>query len=261
MDLIILSGIVSAFALVVFLPMARFDSRLTLGAGLLFAAYLGLDDLATILPRLSPLLDPFPGRWNWAGKNYSILLALGVIVALGIRRQHVGLTAPGKNVRSSLVAVLLLGLASCLLGFIFQPSAPNLDTLAFQALMPSLAEELAYRGVAPALLLGLYREKETPEGIPWAVVLLTALTFGVWHGLGYGAGSLSFDAMSALFPALGGVAYGWLRFHSGSMVVTACDADHLGRSAASGRLAQEVRAGIPFESIHHSSSLPPDGSL
>lgn len=58
MDLIILSGIISAFALVAFLPMARFNSRLTLGAGLLFEAYLGLDDLATILPRLSPLWTP-----------------------------------------------------------------------------------------------------------------------------------------------------------------------------------------------------------
>lgn len=123
-----------------------------------------------------------------------------MIIALGIRTQHVGLTAPGKNVRSSLGAVLLLGLASCLLGFIFQPSAPNLDTLAFQALMPSLAEELAYRGSAPALLLGLYREKETPEGIPWVVVLLTALTFGVCHGLGYRAGSLKSPPLRTARP-------------------------------------------------------------
>ena len=84
--------------------------------------------------------------------------------------------------------------------------------------MPGLAEELAYRGIAPALLLGLIRGKGCSQGIPWAVVLITALAFGIWHGLSYSNSGFSFDLMSALFPFIGSIAGGWLRFSSGSLL-------------------------------------------
>lgn len=218
MDAIIVSLGVSALAFVAFLLFRFREPRLAMGAGVLFAAYLGLDDLATVLPRLAPVLDLVPGRWNWSGKGYSILLSMGALVALRLERRDIGLAFPGKNLRTSWIAVALLGLVSCGLGFLFQPPPPNLETIAFQALMPGIAEELAYRGIAPAILLGLYRGQREPEGTPWRVVLITALAFGVWHGLDYGSGAFTFDFMSALFPLLGGVAYGWLRFHSGSLL-------------------------------------------
>ncbi len=50
--------------------------------------------------------------------------------------------------------------------------------------------------------------------MPWSVIMITALAFGLWHGFGYSGGSFSFDAMSSLFPFIGGVLYGWLRFHN-----------------------------------------------
>lgn len=219
MNYIVVSAGIAVGAFLFFLLLKYFDRRLTLAAGALFAVYLGLDDFATILPYISSALDPIASRWNWSGKVYSILFACFAVFALRLNPKAVGLTLAQRNLRTSLMAVFVLTLLSTALGFIFRPSSPSFETLAFQALMPGLAEELAYRGVAPALLLGLLRGKPMPQGTPWIVILISALVFGLWHGLGYANASFTFDFMSAAFPFVGGLAYGWLRFHSGSLLL------------------------------------------
>lgn len=219
MDQLASASIFGALCFAVFLCLKGFDRRLTLLTGLTFAIYMALDDLATVLPALAPSLRLFSGSWNWTGKLYSIVLSLIVLAALRMDRQATGLTFAQKNLKSSLVAVTLLVMLSCGIGFIFQPGMPSLETLAFQITMPGIAEEIAYRGIAPALLLGLTHRKSSVVQMPWAVICITGAAFGLWHGLGYSNGALSFDTMSAIFPFVGGIAYGWLRFHSGSLLL------------------------------------------
>jgi membrane protease YdiL (CAAX protease family) len=84
--------------------------------------------------------------------------------------------------------------------------------------MPGLGEELAFRGIAPALLLGLVRGKSAPAQVPWVVVLIAAVPFGAVHGLGYAEGAFSLDLGSALWTFSGGIIYGWLRFSTGSLL-------------------------------------------
>jgi uncharacterized protein len=218
MDAIIFSLSFAAVAFVAFLALKHFDRRLTIVFGLVFSAYLGLDDLATSLPSLSGFFQLTGGDWNWSGKIYSLLLSVVVILALGMKAKAVGLTFAQKNLKASLIALVLFIVWGVSLGQLFSPSAPSGETIAFQALMPGLSEELVYRGIAPAILLGLIRGKDTEPGMPWVVIFITALVFGVWHGLSYSAGGFSFDAMSALFPFIGSIAGGWLRFNSGSLL-------------------------------------------
>jgi membrane protease YdiL (CAAX protease family) len=84
--------------------------------------------------------------------------------------------------------------------------------------MPGLAEELAFRGIAPALLLGLVRGKTAAREIPWAVIVIAAIPFGLIHGLGFSDGAYSFAVEPALWTFTGGIAYGWLRFSTGSLL-------------------------------------------
>lgn len=219
MESLIFSLSFAAICLATFLAFKSFDKRLTFAFGVLFAAYLGLDDLATSLPSIAPSLRLVGGEWNWSGKIYSLLLSIAVILGLRIKAQAVGLTLAQRNTKASLIALFLFAVWGTALGFLFKPEVPSVETIAFQALMPGLAEELAYRGIAPALLLGLIRGKESPPGIPWAVVFITAVTFGVWHGLSYSDAQFSFDPLSALFPFVGSIAGGWLRFSSGSLLL------------------------------------------
>jgi len=218
MNSIISSLTFAVIGLLVYLIFKAFDKRLTLGFGFLFAVYIALDDLATGLPSAFPALRLVEGEWNWSGKIYSLLLSVTVILALRIKPETAGITFRQKNLKASLIALGLFIIWGLSLGLLFGPQPPSLETVAFQASMPGLAEEIVYRGIAPAILLGLIWGKEQPEGIPWTVVLITAIMFGVWHGLGYSNAGFSFDAMSALFPFIGSIAGGWLRFNSGSLL-------------------------------------------
>jgi hypothetical protein len=218
MEALVFSFSFAVIAFLAFLLFKQFDKRLTLVFGCLFAIHLGLDDLATSLPSISSSFRLFDGDWNWSGKIYSVLLSLLVALGLGIKAKAIGFTWEQRNLKTSLIALLLFTVWGLSLGLLFKPSVASAETLAFQALMPGLAEELVYRGIAPAILLGLIRGKEPQHGIPWAVIFITALVFGAWHGLSYSDGAFSFDAMSALFPLVGSIAGGWLRFNSGSLL-------------------------------------------
>ena len=85
--------------------------------------------------------------------------------------------------------------------------------------MPGLAEELVYRGIVPAILFGLIRKRDPKYRIPWVVILATSVAFGIWHGLGYSKGSFSFETMGALFPFIGSIPGGWLRFKTDSLLI------------------------------------------
>lgn len=196
-----------------------FDRRLARSGVVLFAAYLALDDFVTGLPHLVPALDFLPGEWNWSGKVLSLVFAALVIVALRLSPDAVGLRLRQEHARTGAVAVALFVVWGACLGLAFKPGAPDAETLAFQATMPGLAEELAYRGIAPALLLSLWPRRPHVDGIPWGVVLATSVMFGLWHALSYADGRFGFDLMSGLFPFLGSLPGGWLRFRTKSLVV------------------------------------------
>jgi uncharacterized protein len=222
MSLVVGSLLFAVTAFLGFLCLCRLDKRLTILAGALFATYIGLDDVATSLASITSAANLFGGNWNWDGKVYSLLLSMFVIVLFKLDPRAVGLTLAQRNARSSLIGLLAFTLVSFSLGFLFKPATPNLETVAFQLTMPGLAEELAYRGIAPAILLGLVglsAKHDVPSATPWVVIFITAVAFGLWHGLGFKNFEISFDAMSALFPFLGGIAYGWLRFNSGSLAL------------------------------------------
>jgi hypothetical protein len=170
-----------AITLLAFLALKPFDGRLTVGFGLLFVAYVVLDDFITGLPYTAEIFDLNPAQWNWAGKVYSILLSAAVIAGLGMSARATGLVLPRRNVKAGIVALVLLIPLGVVLALVFEPELPTAETLAFQLLMPGLAEELAFRGIAPALLLGLIRGKSPGPETPWVVVCIAAVPRSAWR--------------------------------------------------------------------------------
>jgi uncharacterized protein len=219
MEALIFSTIFALIAFVIFSAAKIADPRILLAFALSAAVYIGLDDFVTGLPIAVKSLAVIPGHWNWTGKIVSLVLSALVIVALKLSPKTIGLTLKQEYPLLGFIAVGLFIVWGASLGLLFKPGIPDAETLAFQASMPSLAEEIVYRGIAPALLLGLINRKEPIEGIPWAVVISTSVVFGIWHGLKYSDGNLDFDALSALFPFIGSIAGGWLRFKTKSLLV------------------------------------------
>src|SRR5687768_3336264 len=219
MEAFIVSIAFAGIAFEIFSAAKIADKRILLAFALLAAVYIGLDDFVTGLPSVVKSVDVIPGKWNWTGKVLSLLLSAVVIVALKLSPKTIGLTLKQEHPWLGFIAVVFFIVWGATLGLLFKPGAPDAETIAFQAFMPALSEEIVYRGIAPALLLGLINRKEPIDGIPWAVVMSTAIVFGVWHGLKYSGGSFEFDTLSALFPFIGSIAGGWLRFKTKSLLV------------------------------------------
>ena len=194
------------------------DKRILATSAVLFGIYVALDDLITGLPNLAPILDIIPGHWNWSGKVLSLLFSAILIVLLRLSPDAVGLRKQ-ENPRIAWIALGLFIVWGACLGIVFKPGMPDIETLAFQATMPGLAEEIAYRGIAPAILLTLMNRKPRVDDIPWAVILVTSIMFGLWHSLSFSHGRIGFDLMSGLFPFIGSVPGGWLRFKTKSLLV------------------------------------------
>lgn len=207
-----------AIAAIAFLVSSLLDKRILVIYALAAAIYLGVDDFVTGLPSVVKGLDLVGAHWNWTGKLFSLALSALVIVALRLSPAAAGLTLKQRHTKVGLVALLLFIVWGSILGLLFRPGAPDVETLLFQATMPGLSEELVYRGIAPAILLGLFYQKRPIDGIPWVAILSTAIVFGTWHGLQYSHGSFGFDVMSALFPFIGSIPGGWLRFKTGSLL-------------------------------------------
>jgi len=186
-------------------------------SAVLFAIYLALDDFTTGLPNLVKALDLIPGNWNWTGKAFSLVLAAIVIFSLKLSPDAVGFRKQEHSKITWIAVGLFIVWGTCL-GLLFKPGAPDAETLAFQATMPGLAEEIAFRGIAPAILLGLMNRKPHVDGIPWAVILVTSLLFGIWHSLSVSGGQVGFDLLSGLFPFIGSIPGGWLRFKTKSLL-------------------------------------------
>jgi membrane protease YdiL (CAAX protease family) len=217
MDLVIFSVSFAVAAAVVFLLARLFDHRILTVFALSCAIYLGVDDFVTGVPSMIKDLDILGGHWNWTGKLLSLILSALIITALRLSSATVGLTFTQRHTRIGVIALVLFIVWGTCLGLLFKPGAPDAETLAFQAFMPGLSEELVYRGIVPALLLGLVRRTGPVEGMPWAVILVSSAVFGIWHGLNYSDAKFGFDVMSGLFPFIGSIPGGWLRFKTGGL--------------------------------------------
>jgi uncharacterized protein len=219
MDPLIYSLAFALIAVVTFLSVRPFDGRVTLPLALLGSLYLGMDDFVTGLPSSVGALDLLGGHWNWTGKLFSLALSVLAMATLRLSCEAVGLTFRQRQLKVGILALVLFVVWGGTLGWLFNPGAADAETLLFQATMPGLAEELAYRGIAPAILLGLVRGQGAVEGMPWAVIVAVSILFGVWHGLSYSDGHFGFAPLSALFPLIGSIPGGWLRFKTGSLIV------------------------------------------
>lgn len=218
MDTLVFSMIFASIGFVLAMLAKSVDKRILVTSAALFAVYLSLDDLVTGLPNLVTLFAFIPGDWNWSGKILSLAFSAIVIFSLRLSPDAIGLRRQ-EHPKIAWVALGLFIVWGICLGMVFKPGAPDVETLAFQAVMPGLAEEIAYRGIAPAILLALMNRKPHVDGIPWAVILATSVMFGLWHSLSFSHGKVGFDLMSGLFPFIGSIPGGWLRFKTKSLLV------------------------------------------
>jgi membrane protease YdiL (CAAX protease family) len=190
-----------SFQLGCFLPilaicwLAHGNSKLKIIAGAL--AVMLADTLVVTLTKEVPGLY-FEGQsWNWFGKGAEILLGLAIFSLLPRAWRKL----PGVRSKKWItVSFAFLAASGIFIGFLNQPEPLNAQTMLFQLLMPSLSEELVYRGILLALFM---RAFAGPRAILFSTALVTAW-FGIIHGVGNLNGAIHFDLASLLIATIVG---------------------------------------------------------
>jgi len=123
------------------------------------------------------------GNWNWSGKLFAVL---GSIIFLLVYRKfdlkdyYLTFKQDKKILKKGMIIVSVILLIQSILNWIYNsPKEWNLETILFQLTMPGFDEEIAFRGI----MLGLLTKILKPNSIIHPAILITALLFGMTHGL------------------------------------------------------------------------------
>lgn len=163
-----------------------------------------------------------PGlHWNWLGKFAALLVGIFALLRWPFLRAESGLTwrqQPGSHKVTAGAALLLLSVA-LYLGMNTAGIPASVETVLFELSMPSLSEELVFRGILLALLtraLGDIR----PSGrlhLSWGCPLLIVY-FGLGHAIYWAQGGLHFSTQTLVFTGAVGAVLMLVRARTGSLL-------------------------------------------
>lgn len=166
-------------------------------------------------------------KFAWISKFLSLLLALIIIFTIDKRDSvAIGFTTQ-INTKKQVKIGILVFLGFLLFDFVFKlilfPKGGLFDfeTFAFQATLPGLTEEIAYRGIQLWLLDKAFPTKWTFKGIQfgWGFIIVTLL-FGIAHGLALTTNhDLKFDLIAIIYLTLiSSLSLGLLRKFTGNLI-------------------------------------------
>lgn len=166
-------------------------------------------------------------KFTWLGKILSLALSLIIIYSVSKSdRQEIGFTTKTNSKRQIKIGLLIF-FGFLLFDLVFKmvlfPKGGRFDieTFAFQATMPGLAEEIAFRGISLWLLDKVFIPNWTFKGVKfgWGFIIVTVL-FGVVHGAVLTENhAFKFDLMTTLYLTLiSSLSVGILRKLSGNLI-------------------------------------------
>lgn len=152
--------------------------------------------------------------WNWSGKILALFLTAALICLLPqTLRSQIGLQF--KQAKGSLPVWIGIGIYAFVFLVIAVSSPPPRtdaywESLAFQLTMPSLDEELFFRGLLPAIIDRAFRVSRNILGaqIGWGAIV-SSVMFGLVHGLSL-KGGLSIDWIACAIPGGIGLIACWI---------------------------------------------------
>ena len=193
--------------------------------GVLFLALLILDVALVYLPTQMGLNRAVGLHWNWLGKLFVLAWAVPFVAFGPITFTDAGLRMPSPGTAKRAIVVVCAALAVLVLvNRIFHTGQPwALETTLFQLTMPTIAEELVFRGVLFAVLERAFAADHKDVSGWWRshAVWLTAIAFGLVHGWSADKGGFEFNAAPFAFSFVFGVVAGGLRKYTGSLVFPA----------------------------------------
>ena len=162
------------------------------------ALFLIVNFFLLLLPIFVPGLRIPGSPWNWAGKIFAIAFSCLLLAWSPWLWRNIGLRwrqAPGSIPVSLFCFTVCLG-AGIFLGLRESPMAFSRDTLLFQFFMPTLDEELAFRGIALAMQERIYGQSPMSCRLRYGrAAFVLSLVFGLFHAISFEQGHIDFSPL------------------------------------------------------------------
>lgn len=179
--------------------------------------------LTAFVPEI-PWFDFKSVSWNWVGKGASVLFSLAVLWWRPDLRADSGVVLAQRkgSLALSLGALAVLLTAAVYFGLQGGKAPFKLETLLFQLTMPSLSEELVFRGIFLCLLHRALGSTTSPtlRRMGWAVPVV-ALWFGLGHAVYWADHSFHVAWFALAFTGTIGAILIFMRVASGSILFPA----------------------------------------
>ena len=187
---------------------------------LIFSMFFLLNSILLYLPLEFKELRIINGKWNWTGKIFAVL---GSIIFLLIYRKfnlkdyYLTFKQDKKFLKKGIIIISVILVIQSILSLIYNtPKEWNTETILYQLTMPGIDEEIAFRGI----MLGLLSKILKPNSILHPAILITALLFGMAHGLFL---NNSYELIFKSFPFFNtmilGIIWAWVTMKSGSVLL------------------------------------------
>lgn len=154
---------------------------------LVFGAYFLLDTLVTALPVHFESLDFFNLKMNWQGKVNSYLLAIAFLFTYRkFPITEYGLTLKQKEgtTKYIFITIAVFIVFVLLYSHFVERYSSEFENILFQLTMPSIVEEIVFRGIILGLLnfafVKSFKLGATKFGMG---AIISSILFGLWHGL------------------------------------------------------------------------------
>ncbi len=159
-------------------------------------------------------------QFNWAGKITALCFSAAILTSGLIQRQAAGVTFRQSNrAHIGWLVLLILCLIDIYIAIQLDNERHSLEAITYQLFMPSLEEELFYRGILLFALLKAFGEgpRFLAARFGWAA-LIGSLLFGTVHSLFWADGELVFSVETFFITGALGLVLTWLRLNTGSVV-------------------------------------------
>lgn len=212
----------AALACVLVLASSRRETADRIGH-LALAALIFVNSMAlTYAPLVVDGIPDFGGNLNWVGKTLALVFAMlsFLLLPASLRRES-GVLSPLRSgsVAPTLIALAAFGALGVGLTFASADAGNLLEQTAFQLTLPSLSEEILFRGVLLALFLRVASGGPVLLGVSFgAPFVATSVLFGLVHGFVFAPSEgFIFDPLPVVVTGVIGLALAWLTVRSGSI--------------------------------------------
>ncbi len=161
---------------------------------------------------LSTLLSLQNLDYNWIGKILALAITL-VIISLTSLRSKVGFDMPwNAQTRNGWIGFSVLFCLFAVISLFIPDEQHSRETILYQLTMPSLEEEIFYRGLLWAVFMSAFNGTKSFLGAQWHWgAVITWILFTVIHGVTWNDSGLQVSVANLLFAGVFGLILTWLR--------------------------------------------------